>query len=171
MSLRDNLPPHLRELADGPIVDPPDVPSSEQRDTPAEPSQEQLFAVAVDPQSGATQLRELPTPDDARLGFFHAPESKAPETERKAAIAVYPRTGTARRRVLDHIAAAGEHGSTDEEASLALQMRLYTAAPRRKELVDDGWVEDSGKRRPTATGTDAAVWVLTEQGRREWHAE
>lgn len=81
-----------------------------------------------------------------------------------------PRTGTARRRVLDHIAGTREHGATDEETSLALRMRLYTAAPRRLELVRDGWVEDSGRRRATDTGASAVVWILTDEGRRQ-HGE
>jgi hypothetical protein len=110
----------------------------------------------------------LPSPDDDRIGAFHGPAAASPETERRAAIEVYPRSGTARRRVLDYIAASGDRGATDEEISLALRMRLYTAAPRRNELLRDGWVEDSDRRRRTTTGARAAVWVLTSAGRAQW---
>ena len=110
----------------------------------------------------------LPPVDDNRIGAFHGPASDAPETERAAAISVYPRTGTARRAVLDAIAAAGDRGMTDEEVALKCRLRLYTAAPRRNELVRDGWARDSDERRPTTTGTPAVVWVLTDEGRRQY---
>lgn len=122
------------------------------------------------------QIREeaaekLPEPDQLTIGEFHHPDSGAPETERYAAIAQYPKSGTDRRRVLDFIAARGDEGATDEEIALGLNMRHYTAAPRRTELRDGGWVGDSGKRRPTTTGSPAAVWVLSERGREEWRAD
>jgi hypothetical protein len=116
----------------------------------------------VSPQAG------LPSPDENRIGKFHGPAAGAPSTEREAAIRVYPNSGTARRRVLDHIAAAGDAGATDEEISLALSMRLYTAAPRRNELLNDGWIRDSGRTRQTTTGTRAVVWIMTASGRSEW---
>jgi hypothetical protein len=114
-------------------------------------------------------LESLPDPGRNTVGKFHAPRSDAPETEREAALAVYPRTGTARRRVLDAIALAGDRGMTDEELSLSLELRLYTAAPRRHELLEDGWVEDSQQRRPTTTGSLAVVWKLTPAGWDQWH--
>lgn len=113
----------------------------------------------------------LPNPDRVTIGAFHGPAAGAPETERRAALEVYPRTGTCRRRVLDAIALASERGMTDEELSLELRMRLYTAAPRRNELLNDGWIEDSGARRPTTTGARATVWVLTAAGRAQWRPQ
>jgi hypothetical protein len=110
----------------------------------------------------------LDDPGADTVGQYHALHRGAPETERRAAIEVQPRTGTARRRVLDLIASRGETGATDEEVSIALRMRLYTAAPRRTELVRGGWVMDSGKRRRTTTGSRAAVWMLTDAGRAQY---
>jgi hypothetical protein len=110
----------------------------------------------------------LSDPDEQTIGKFHGPAAGAPETERLSALGQWPKTGTDRRRVLDFIGGRGDHGSTDEEASIEIPMRLYTAAPRRNELVNGGWVEDSGRRRNTTTGTSATVWVLTEAGRAEW---
>ena len=116
---------------------------------------------------GEREYQSLPDPGRDTIGKFHGPQARAPSTEREAAILQYPNTGTKRRQVLDHIASCGEHGATDEEISIALGMRLYTAAPRRNELLNDGWVEESPLRRRTTTGTAAAVWVLTELGRLE----
>jgi len=106
---------------------------------------------------------ELPDPGDERLGGFHAPKSGAPETEREAAIDVYPRSGTQRRRVLEAIAAAGDAGMTDDE--LTLELGICRAAARRCELKGDGWVEDAGRRRRTSVDGTAAAWRLTERGR------
>ena len=110
----------------------------------------------------------LPDPDEDRLGKFMAPEHGAPETQRRAAVAAYPRTGTWRRKVLDEIGRAGERGMTDEELYGALRGDENTIRPRRNELLNDGWIEESGIERKTPSGKDAMAWVLTEQGRREW---
>lgn len=109
----------------------------------------------------------LPDPGRNEIGKFHGPGAGAPSTEREAAIEQYPRSGTARRRVLDYIASAGDDGATDEEAALALDMRLYTAAPRRNELLNTGWIYDTGRSRRTTTGSKAVVWALTSTGRRQ----
>jgi|SRR5215472_534331 len=109
-----------------------------------------------------SQYGPLPDPGNDRLGKFHGPQARAPGTERAAAVLVTPRSGTARMRVLLYIASRGEEGATDEEASLALGLRLYTAAPRRNELLNDGWVQASGRTRPTTMRTPAMVWVLSE---------
>jgi hypothetical protein len=106
----------------------------------------------------------LSDPDAVTVGAAHAPWRGAPDTERIAAALITPRTGLARRRVLDAIADAPA-GLTDYELAHVTGLRLYTAAPRRNELVSGGWVEDSGDRRPTDSGTLAAVWILTRRGR------
>lgn len=113
----------------------------------------------------ADEQLALSDPTANTIGAFHAGSSGAPDTERLAALAVFPRSGTSRERVLLFIAQRGKTGATDEEISEGLSMRLYTAAPRRHELVEGGWVTDSGIRRPTSTGTDAAVWMLTPRAR------
>lgn len=113
----------------------------------------------------------LPRPDDNRIGKFAAPDHGAPVTQRQAAILVYPATGTQRRDVLDCIAGSGERGCTDEEVQQKLAMRVQTETPRRNELVDDGWIEDSGRTRPTTSGREATVWVLTASGRSQLRGE
>lgn len=86
------------------------------------------------------------------------------ETERAAAWATMPRAGTQRLRVLLAIALAGDAGRTDEELELGLEMRRPSPGNRRGELVAGGWVRDSGRTRPTTSGSPAVVWILTEAG-------
>lgn len=86
-------------------------------------------------------------------------------TSAKAAGAIFPRTGTLRRRVLDAVGAAGEHGATDDDLLASTGLPPNTLRPRRWELVSGGWVVDSGRKRPTASGQDAVVWVVSRLGR------
>jgi hypothetical protein len=122
---------------------------------------------------GATILEDelephLLDPSQPRIGASHR---DAGDTESGAALAQLPKSGTDRRKVLNFIGEQGERGATDEELSLGIPLRLYTAAPRRNELRDGGWVVDSGRRRPTTTGTAAIVWVLSPAGRGQWKAQ
>lgn len=94
----------------------------------------------------------------------------ATDTSRLAALRAFPRSGTARKKVLDHLGRAGEAGDTDERIQDILRMGSHSECPRRLELVAGGWVEDSGKRRRTRTGASAIVWRLTEAGGRRWRA-
>ncbi len=103
----------------------------------------------------AVQLAGLPT-----IGKFQRPGDAA-ETQRQAAIAAYPATGTWRLRVLKAVVAAGEHGRTDEELQAELGLNPSTQRPRRVELVEGGLVADSGRRRLTRSGRLAVVWVAT----------
>jgi hypothetical protein len=72
--------------------------------------------------------------------------------------------GTLRSKVLGWIISRGEHGGTDDEGEAALGIRCQTWTPRRRELVQLGLVVDSGRRRPTASGRPAAVWVAVPVG-------
>lgn len=94
-----------------------------------------------------------------------AQHSEPRETEMLAALRQRPKLGTARQKVLGAFIEADRAGATDEEVATTLQMRLYTAAPRRNELLRGGWIKDSGRVRPTTTGSPATVWELTEQAR------
>ena len=95
----------------------------------------------------------LPDPGENRIGKFNNPAtSGAPVTQRKAAILLYPKSGTQRLRVLDAIAGAGERGATDAENEVVLHGLHQGVSARRKELLDDGWIEDSGRERKTPSG-------------------
>lgn len=64
-----------------------------------------------------------------------------------------------RARVLAFIIGRGPHGATDDEGEAVLGIKCQTYTPRRGELVALGLVVDSGRRRNTASGRPAAVWV------------
>lgn len=101
----------------------------------------------------------LGTPTDNRQGKAH---SLARDTERKAAREITPRTGTARARVLFAIDSTPQ---TDDELQRSLAMNPNTQRPRRVELVEGGYIEDSGERRKTPSRSDAIVWQVTPTGR------
>lgn len=103
------------------------------------------------------------------LGLPHAYERHdARDTSRAAAALVLPRSTTKRWHVLSAIALSGEAGATDEEIQNRLGMAPNTCRPRRVELLDTGWIEDSQIRRPTSTGSPAVAWILTERGAARW---
>lgn len=64
-----------------------------------------------------------------------------------------------RARILIFIVEQGPHGATDDEGEAVLGIKPQTYTPRRGELVALGLVVDSGRRRKTASGRPAAVWV------------
>lgn len=80
-----------------------------------------------------------------------------------AAAAAGIRQDTARLRmeVYRHIRRRGKRGCTDEEGDEVLGLGGSTYRPRRVELVGMGWIEDSGRKRPTHSGRLATVWVAT----------
>lgn len=81
-----------------------------------------------------------------------------PDTSRAAAWRIAPKTGTKRRQVLDAI--RNSDGLTDEEMQRSIPMSANTQRPRRVELVEGGFIKDSGERRPTAGGDLAVVWTV-----------
>lgn len=109
------------------------------------------------------QLNLLSDPAADTIGKFQRPGDAAP-TQRVAAIEAYPATGSWRLRVLEAIVES-RAGLTDEELQTMLRLNPSTERPRRVELVEGGWIEDSGTRRPTRSGRSAVVWALTERGR------
>ena len=98
---------------------------------------------------------DSPAVDDVRaqVGRFH------PDTAQHAAARALPRSGSDRRRVYDLILERGAEGATDDELEVALDLPHQTASARRNGLRDDGWVTDSGRKRPTRSGADAIVWI------------
>ena len=69
---------------------------------------------------------------------------------------------TLRADVYRWIALQGKRGSTDEETAEALLLSGNTQRPRRCELVDGGFVVDSGQRRKTHSKRNAVVWIVKE---------
>lgn len=62
-------------------------------------------------------------------------------------------------RILSWLSSQGGNGATDEEIAKATELNPSTVRPRRKELLDEGWVIDMGKTRKTDGGKGATVWV------------
>lgn len=97
-----------------------------------------------------------PRVDEARPGLRHRDAS---DTERAAAAKIAPRSGTQRAAVYNAIAFAGPHGMTDWEIVDATGILRSAVCARRNELVRDGFVMDSGRRRLERTGSKAIVWI------------
>lgn len=83
----------------------------------------------------------------------HSPTSLA------AAEAIRPAADTLRAAVLHFLEERGDDGATDEEMQDALGINPSTQRPRRIELVEAGWVKDSGRTRKTRSGGTAVVWT------------
>lgn len=89
------------------------------------------------------------------------PHQRGSDTSRAAAASVRQDTARLRQIVHDFLRRCGPEGATDEEGDRVLGLGPNTYRPRRVELVAKGWVADSGRKRPTATGRLATVWVAT----------
>jgi hypothetical protein len=70
---------------------------------------------------------------------------------------------TLRLRVLALIREAGERGLTDEEVQITFGCPPSSNRPRRIELLREGRVKDSGRRRPNPEGRLVPVWVATDK--------
>lgn len=84
------------------------------------------------------------------------------DTRAAALQAIKPDRGRLARAVLNVIRQRGRRGATDHEISEALRLQLDTCRARRCEARDRGDIHDSGLRRPTPSGRNAAVWVCAE---------
>lgn len=87
----------------------------------------------------------------------------APATTGLARAAIRPIALSLRARLLYYLVLQGDNGATLEEAELDLGMAGNTLRPRRVELADKGYVEDSGRRRLTKAGRQAVVWVVPDE--------
>lgn len=79
-----------------------------------------------------------------------------PDTSRQAAENASRRGPTQRRQVWEALKKLG--GATDYEISVSCGILRSSAAKRRQELLDLGYVVETPFRRKTDTGTDAIVW-------------
>ena len=98
------------------------------------------------------------------------PSAHGSATSELAAKLVMPQAGTLRHKVLLAIADSGAHGLTDDEIGARTELGGNTVRPGRGELAIGGWItrlENHGGRitRPTLSGNQADVWVLSPAGR------
>ena len=86
------------------------------------------------------------------------------DTQIEAAEEVLPSTSRQRAKVANYIESQGDDGATDTEIQKALDLRPNSERPRRRELVQDGDVCDSGVRRPALdTGRNSIVWITNRK--------
>lgn len=90
--------------------------------------------------------------------------SSDPSTSKDAAVDVFPRSGSQRRRIFEAIAAAGADGLTSEEVSEITGIPFArSSGPRISELKRGGWIETHGTREGSM-GAEQEVLVLTAKG-------
>lgn len=89
--------------------------------------------------------------------------SDASGTSRAAAEAVAPRRGSAAWAILSAIAESPA-GLTDHEIQLQTMIMPSTERPRRGELVDGGYVRNTGCSRQHG-GSLWSIWEATDKGR------
>lgn len=89
-----------------------------------------------------------------------------PQTAIDAARSVAPRTGTQRWRTLHALADAADGLTAFEAADVLGHRRPHVIGTRLIELRESGLVERNGATRPTDTGHQAEVYVITDLGRR-----
>jgi hypothetical protein len=107
--------------------------------------------------SAVSQEQTTITEESAKL------RNDAAETSRLAALKVRPVSGTQRAAVLAFLLACNGRGATDDEISEGMGLSPNSVRPRRVELVEGGWVQDSGEVRPSAFGNAAIVWIVTDK--------
>lgn len=98
-------------------------------------------------------------------------------TSHAAYESILPHVSRLARDVYRAIEAAGRRGMTCEECEIQLGMKHQTASARIRELKDERvrLVVDSGRRRATTSGRQAAVMVISamaaqecDHGRSKW---
>lgn len=84
-------------------------------------------------------------------------------TSQAASQSIHPFVNQMQWDVIGALDAAYPNGVTCDEVEIALHMKHQTASARIRELVLKGFVEDSGKERPTRSGCAAVVYVRTSR--------
>lgn len=84
-----------------------------------------------------------------------------------AAKAALPKIKGHKKIVLNAYIERGNYGFTHEELGERVPIRSDTARKRSKDLVDAGYVEDSGTKRKVSSGNMSIVWKATAKAYRE----
>lgn len=90
-----------------------------------------------------------------------APHNGTP-TSIAAAEQIEPTAGTLRAAVLEYIRNCKQHGATDEEVQVALDMNPSTQRPRRQELEKQGFILRTDRTRLTKSGRSAVIFIAAE---------
>ena len=83
------------------------------------------------------------------------------DTSKEAYLSVIPLISDMKARILTAIRA---NPSTDDGLEHLLNMKHQTLSARRRELVKDKLIEESGDYMKTRSGRKARVWRVTESG-------
>jgi len=86
-----------------------------------------------------------------------------PDTSSKAAVAIAPKSGTQRAAILAELLDA-PFGLTDPEIGEATGLSMNSVRPRRVELVEGEWAENSGRTR-VVNGHEHTSWQATAKAR------
>jgi hypothetical protein len=106
-----------------------------------------------------SQRRELrPEP------LFDQPPARNVATSIAAAKSIAHAVGYLEQLVLDHLAACGPYGATDDEVEVALDLRPQTGSARFSELTAIGRIIRADRKRPTRSGRSAFVHVYPQHG-------
>jgi hypothetical protein len=97
-----------------------------------------------------------PVPMNLTIDPTRLVRTQDPDTSRQAAENASRRGPTQRRQVWEALKKLG--GATDYEISVECGILRSSAAKRRQELLDLGYVLETPFRRKTDTGTEAIVW-------------
>jgi len=92
------------------------------------------------------------------------PYEKSSDTSREAAQSILPAVGTLQSKVLGIFKDVKEYGKTCDDIEYILSGRHQSISARIRELVQLGHIVDSGRRRKTRSGRNAAVYVAVEYG-------
>ena len=84
------------------------------------------------------------------------------DTSKAAAVSMAPLVGKLKRRVYDFVASK-RLGATCEEVCIALDLKHQTGSARVRELVQLGFIGDTGYRRKTTSGRSARVYAITSK--------
>lgn len=119
--------------------------------------------------------QRLPESDQPTLSIVGAQPAPAhtksraadPVTAKTAARLAVVRQGSQRYRLLAALERAGVSGLTAEQCAEQTGIAYVSSSTRLTELVRGGLVERTGHTRPTSSGTQADVLVVTQAGRDE----
>lgn len=99
-----------------------------------------------------------------RSGSVEPPFVAGSDTSEQAAESVKETAASVRNRILKFIEIRGEEGATCDEVERFLGLKHQTASARIAELHHKfRRIVDSGQRRKTRSGRNAAVYVATEK--------
>lgn len=90
------------------------------------------------------------------LTYPNSPGFKVPGTSQEAAFAIKGRSDILRANCLKALSMIGPH--TADETADRIGESVLAVRPRFSELLALGLIEDTGIRRPNASGRNATVW-------------